>query len=1026
LNLRLASALLLAAVSSVCLAQRPVVAKMLDKPGVTIGLESIVFDAGISQQPGDPATGTGDFVVSSLGTSYKSQAARFTELRQNAEGAALAGRVQLTQPLDVEDFVGSTIDLVAPANTVILFQADSSLRITAPTGGRVELGLPVRIDDGTFARLASTDFVIASTAGGCKITLANATVLTPSATKTFDLGPVGLKSTGLADLVVNVANSEVSDWKLTLKQGTASLALDGLLTDTSKPLTVNVTNAQVDQDGQVSFEQAALAGPQVLKPAGLAGFEITVKQASVTMQNGQPVAANLVCDVLFPTDFKDSAGQRYRLTDLRANTAQNEGVVLEMVGQAPPMKWREISLTDLSGLALDLSTKRKPASVPNTVDNFVKDNAFVGLFVATGKIQLPETFLAASGDRVSVAVSNLAIESAGPTGSISLDGAAIQEIAGFGARDIAGSAKLTRGKFTSCTASAFLEVPLNGGGTGTTPGVKTKITFNDEGYVLVNIEPNDLPIEALGCKLNVQRGRLLIEPNKPAKVFVTGDLQFNVTPQMMVAPLPPELLGAVNGARLRVQDIGFDADGNVYLPTSGTLNLGQPVVIDLKVVKIEGRSIGFETQNNKLTGVTIGGGVELGEELGLPFSGGLDFGGLRIAKSNNPSKPIDMGLKELGIDLNINNALSVSGRLAFENRADFGNVFHGRAKLAISELPGFDIVFALGQRGWFVGGGGIIPTVTINIPTTGGPVPVMNIYGAYGGIGMNVEQKDPSEGRITSIDQMNCVQGQNLAQIGLIIGDQFTGNLWWGQTTVTLGFPALTIALAGQFSFLDTKTPDLVDNSYWDQADRVATVFASLDLSDLPNDLSFTVGGDTFLSVMERDNYLVALEGEFQMKLSKDEKYLRVGWEPAGQTPVRFSLGPGLPPNVKFTLKGGYELNLQNRTFGLDLDGKVEGDFGIQAEGTLVGRVRASLPESATGKFPLPSASGTLSFDGKASFPAFPDLSASCFARLNAELKPVSQKLRLTANGDVEAVVRVFGKRVSVEGRFDAILLEMK
>jgi hypothetical protein len=242
-------------------------------------------------------------------------------------------------------------------------------------------------------------------------------------------------------------------------------------------------------------------------------------------------------------------------------------------------------------------------------------------------------------------------------------------------------------------------------------------------------------------------------------------------------------------------------------------------------------------------------------------------------------------------------------------------------------------------------------------------------------------------------------------------------------TTVTVGFPALVLDLSGQFTFLDITAPYVADSEFFAEADRMATIYARLDLSELPNDASFIVGGDTFLSLLERENYFAALSGEVQMKVSKNEKYIRAGWEPAGQQPLRLDLMAS-NPNVDLDLKGGCQLDFQRSKFGFFIDGSVKFDIGaFEANGKLNGLVDGNLPTVSGTRITIPTATGRIHFKGSATFPDFPDLSAEAEAMLEARLREVSRKPQLSASGDIKAVVRVFGQPIDVDYELDEIVL---
>ncbi|MBC8063852.1 MAG: hypothetical protein H7Y17_03415, partial [Chlorobia bacterium] len=913
----------------------------------------------------------------------------------------------------------------------------------------VELGLPIRTEDGTYAALGATMLSLKKTAAAFEVECLGARIVRPAQNKKIDLGNVSLSTTGLADIRATVPDTGSTVWKATIRQAKVSVAMPEILVEDDKPWSATVAELSINQDGQVTFARADMDTGKTVSLANPTGFEVVVKAgSSIQMQDGVPVGFTLNCEVRFPEQITDATGRRLAL-DGNITAANGAGFLISL-NNPPDMKIKGF-LVKSTFIGIDLSATEALKSLPADTPDAVKAVGFIGGFIRSASITLPDTLTKTNGDPIVITGKHLLIEGEGLTGTLAVDNLGVGGVAGFEAKDVTGSVELKRSRITACTIKATLKIDfVPGPGLQGLSELETSIVMKDDGYLSVDIKPGEtLKFDAIGCELGIESGRLIVDNGEP-RIFVSGDLTIK-----NVAPIPgmPAVTQALQGAKFALDDIGFDSDGKLYLPSSGSINLANPLVLDFSVVKIIGRSIGFEADSNGLTAIILGGGVEMGDGLDLPVKGGITFEGLRIGKPAAGQNLPEISVGDIGIEFEINQLMSAAARIRFNNEEVLGragtpgakvpandplrSAFSGYAKLSIADLGGVDVFLMISDKAWFVGGGVETPPILIQIPPAppSPPYPLFNIYGFFGGFGINVVPRSPGQGRITDISQIKIVMGQNMAQAGMILGDPVTGNLWWGEGTLTVAFPSLILDLTAKLSFLDPKGPALVQASYWDEADRVARIFANLDLSKLP-DITFQAGGDFFLAVPTRKDSLFSLDGEVLLKISSQDNFLRVGWEPAGQKPIRFKLG-NMIDGVDLEVKGGFFIDFKELKAGLAFKGTLEADLGLSIDGDFAGQLNIKMPTEAQMRtaesngqslstFTLPDASGRLEFSGSVYFPDFPDIRASAYAQLEGEFTSTSERIKLKVDGTVEGYVRVFGKKIEASARFDETLLSVK
>ncbi len=1020
---------------SLCLGQsRPGSLILAEKAVLKISLENIVYAAGTPDDLSQPASGTTDVVIGAVGQTKRIAVCSFSGLKQKADKSV--DEISLTTSQDTihEDLLTSSIDLSIPKGTVMQKTA-GQFKFIKPAVGKPAFLMPMKNSEGARIRIEFDQLTATSVGNGFDLIIVGGHLSNTDLSSGINLGFGTLRSTAIVDVTVNnPGDSAPVKWLTSLRTVSIKSSIPGLATKEKEPIEAIVDSLSINQDGNITCSRANAKGGLKVECQNPTGFELTIREpSSLEFRDGIPIGFTLSCDLKLPPDVTDSDGDRIEIKGITLNASDESGLTVQ-VTKPLDLVWKGLTL-HADDFGLDLSNTKAFINIPTGAPAEVKDPSFCGLYIRQGKIELPTVMTTASGNPIRVRVQNFLVESKGITGIVTIqgniEGGQIESIGGFDAQNVGGSLTFKRNQITDCDLTGDIKLKWKGA-PASDPGSKfgVGLQFGDDGFFSVEVRNNEkLEYKPLGIEITLSRGQFIVDDGV-AKIFVSGKLKFKNVPGIDGIP---EVKQALDGTQISIKDFGFDSEGNIYLPSKGAITFGTPVVIDLKILKLEARSLGFETTNNELSAVLLSGGVDMGKDSGLPVSGNIDFEGLKIAKDGDDADSLpDISIGRLSVDLSVQEIMEASGTISYSNDKRFGPTFSGAAKLTIADMGGAGIKMLITPKAWFIGAGGKIPPVTVSLPPTptSPPVPLFNIYGFFGGFGYGIVAK-PGAGRISSIDQLDPLDNQVLMQAGLLLGDQATGNLWWGETTLTLGFPAVTVDLTGRFSFIDLKGPDLVDIDYWDQADRVASIYANLDLSKVPNDITFLVGGDLFFAIPTRKDQLVTLEGEALMKFSKNEAFIRAGWEKEGQRPLRLALGD-MMPGVDLELKGGFNLDLRRTLFEMEFSGDLTVDAGISIDASVDGSLRINFPSyesmkaGTRGALELPEGTGKLHISGKAYFDDFPDIRATAYANLNVEFNTPRHRKELFVDGAVKGSIRVFGFKQSLSSQFSESLMKVK
>jgi hypothetical protein len=814
-------------------------------------------------------------------------------------------------------------------------------------------------------------------------------------------------------------------WTFTIPQTKLELELPGALSADGKPLTFLVNNLQLSEGGDPTFGAAVLDPSSIKKLPllGQTGFELSIKNGTLAMDRGEITGLALSADLALPQSVTDKSGNRVTLQNL--NIEAKSGFLLSY---APPggspleLRWQGMGLKT-SGLALDFTATGKASNATGVAAN----ESWTGAFIPSATLELPAALGGGPGKPSTVNVTNFFLDGRGVSGTVTLTAGQTLTVGGFSARNPSGSLTLDANQVTEGTIRATLAIPKAG-------EIGVGVTVMSDGRFSVVAEPNQtLKLDGLGVDVKVQTARLSVDPNSGVgKFFLTGKLKFD-----------PQKLPALGGAEVGITDMGFDTLGKVYLPPSGKLDLKEPLVIDLKAVKISGREIGFEAPNGDFAAIKITGGVQFPKD--IPLTGDVEFKGLRIAKKPNGSPDPDVTVEGIHVDARMKGVGSLVGDIE-QRRApanapvtDLGSYFSGKAQVQLDALKGAGLGLTLlisDKKAWFIGGNVQLPAAAALKITPSQPI--LALYGFAGGFGYNVAKKPGFFGRVTTPgDELIFNQNGALVQAGVLLGDVAGGAAWWGEINLTGSFtgPVVDeIELAGRVTFLNDPTKNapryVARTSEWDEMDRTGYLVLSLE----PNVPRFTATAGIDFYIPTRSTALVGISGQSQLKFDPNARifYIALGWPeaPSNLKPLQVELAKVAGKNLQIGAKGGLlldfsgslgqnlpERKINGRAF---LDAYAKGDLGpVNAGVTLSGKINALMVYERAGRavFPEFTGDGRVALDGWIQVPVLGKAAAG--ASLDAELTRVLLVLDGKAYADFDTV---FGKK-----RFDAnVKVEIK
>ncbi len=883
-------------------------------------LDNIVPDPGVTWTPNVPLKGKGDLHLK-LGDAdvLNAQGVPFAGVVADANGQVQTTKTgyQFTKDIPWSNVMGAGTDITLKAPfTILVDVAAKRVSIT----DRAQATLPFSSGNGPAQCTLPNLNVTLDAATGCS--------LDTDVTLTQGLPP-GLSLAGFTiqltspHLHVQQPGSPI----LALKAQTVTVKTPIPNILTKQPLTLTGTGFQVDETGLPSFQSLQLAElpatpvqlasarlvhvaafapqPQVLElnqPMDF-GFEVlSVDNARMTKGQFDPgfkVHGNL----LLPSSMTDGKGGR----------AKVPGVTLQPFD---PKNLFAISNQGFTAVWTPLGPSM-PFSL--TVKQF--ELGVTGLHNITGSVQLPSGasgITTKDGKPASVDVQNFTIDSTGVFGTAGISNGSLDTLT-FPVDNINGSLSFDH----NALLGGSLGGTVNIGPVGSV-GVVVGLTRSG---VSVDVVPSDsLTWKDFGFQFKVVSGGVHLESGGVYQFLITGSLQLPAIPPVMESAL-----------ELDFKDLGVDRSGKF---SADEISLAKPCEMDLGIMSAHIDRFTYRPSDSV---IKLDGSVKLPDD--LPIKAEVGFNGLEI----RPGPKI--AVNDIDVDAGILGAGHVHAHLVFNGddktwqANHLKNVMAGDAQLNIDALMGAGINARFliakgdpdGRSVWLVAAGLDLPPPGIQFPP---PIPLA-FMGFSGGFGHNVKLAAGDKGKLESYAY---APGNELLQAGCSIADT-TQTMFWGDFTLTIGFPRFSLDLQGDVAL---QTPRTNPHPDWASLDR----HGHADINwDGPSD-TFRASGTVDYAFPTRGAKLFDAHGSLDLLISPDEGHLFVGW-PMDQNPIQVTVWPSI------TAKGGLGLTLYNpqHEHRLDAGFDVSERFGV-LKGEIAGTLGSAVDDH--GHF-------TIDISGKAS-----------------------------------------------------------
>jgi len=451
------------------------------------------------------------------------------------------------------------------------------------------------------------------------------------------------------------------------------------------------------------------------------------------------------------------------------------------------------------GVKLDLSRQSSPGEI--IAAGF--DESFIGLFLQSASIQLPESLTQDSGNPIVLELRNAVIGDGGISGVVSITAPLSAKLSGFQLELTEGSLEFRQNAIISSSLAGILQVPffdepltialsLTSGG-----GFHASLGQADEDGLL------ELPIPGLGILTLSSIG--FVDDEQGTAIVLSGILKLTVLS-------PPQ-----QWPEIELQDLRIDASGNVQLP-NGWIDLQEPAGFSLFGFGFEMTRIGFGNMEDGRRWVGFSGGVQL-----LPsLPTGVSVEGLRIIwNPEDPDEPPQITLQGVGVELTLPGVLQFDGDVAFITEGE-ERYFKGNASLDIIPIGiSIDASVKIGRN--------LEPdyrymytfmdlTLPIGIPLFATGTAFYGFSGLYGmNIGPSAQKSDwygwyagpPEEFNVTNSGKWIGENDGKALGAGLTIGTLFdTGRVVSAKGLFALILPGPVIILHGMANFLSTP-PDV-------------------------------------------------------------------------------------------------------------------------------------------------------------------------------------------------------------------------
>jgi hypothetical protein len=773
----------------------------------------------------------------------------------------VGGTIVLPSAIQVKGIVESGCDLSIPKGTFIDVMPTGSgglyVEFVPKNSDKITLDLPIKISKSGTKSKAQAAISKLKIEGDGSFDINGDISFNASSGDSIPLGPVALTKCVLKYRWWRLAGQS-GQFSVNVVSAEANIAVDGA----NSPLRVTVSNAQIDNDGTLSFQNATYAAPQTNAPSILflspLDFEYTPKSVQASMTKNVITSLSATGELKLPQRFSampTGPPQRVVFANVKldyddvdpSDPSKGRDLLVTVPAQTQDrtLYWDGFALSIPKATAgnnsfvLDLSSKRNP-KVLKTVNGRTIPDDWKGLYIDSAKIDFP-TNLKKQNQIPNIGIEKCSIDGEGFSGELSIedpDGIPGLRVP-YGNLDDSKvtslSAKFYQNRISSFGAEGTLRIDEIGA------DLNVGFTVTSTGAVSILVDTS-APISLGGSpdiQVKFERGTVWLNGDGKHKISLSGAIHIADSPTQA-------LLKPVAGASLSIDGLAFNE--KMELSVDGvTLDLPVPYTREVGPVTLSLSQVGFSREYKQLNG----GGSEAylqfrftGDVIvkDLPISGGISFDGLTVSKHG-----AELGGVEISVDIAGIGNFYVSMSNDTYQLKDLTNavreeipIYTGSGGFFLSALgpsgPGAAINFSCWKDGWY-GEVNLAASPAIKLGSTG-----LEIRAGRIGLGHNVES---STGKFFGIpgpngdyklvprnpynDQPNAPPDwQKWIFVAGVRFADLNGDAIWGDLVLTAAWGnGVVIDISGKAAF--TTPYDPAPNALTKPQDRLITLTLNYD-----------------------------------------------------------------------------------------------------------------------------------------------------------------------------------------------------
>ncbi len=762
----------------------------------------------------------------------------------------------LGSPLRLDDLRGSGVDIELASGSTVRFESGQAV-----FSGTLTAVTPLRDGSGNRLRLSrSGSFTI----GADCLDLDLSGLQVPAASRSLSLAGYHLR---LDQLGIRFSGE---DFHLDLGNLPIDMGLPGILGKVALPLSVQAEGLspgeglRIDRDGLPSFRAFEFAprggvGDVTIPPIEIPqvdGLSLLPRMVDLEVVRGRLGEFRFEADLSLPTPV----GDPLVLDSLRFDTP---GALVTLFPRevedpaalAVDQAWGDLAL-QAHRVLVDLSTEASYTVLPQAEQDAVFGPGasdleprvrtrvllpgWVGILFPRLELRMPH--LGQGHGAPAFTGAGVLLDRDGLTGSFTLAEGTEFELFGFGAL-LGGFVRFEGGEVVESRVTGEILLPFF-----QDAALPFVLRLSATGAVSVELD-TDLVIDQpdLGFDLVVRGGTLTVAADGvSAALSLDGAFVFT------------EAIPALAGTTLDFAGMRFRPDGPPALPRGG-LGVRSPPEVDLGFFRLGVQRVELGLDGDAPS-LTLTGRIDFGDGLPVERAG---FDGLTISRGEDGRPSLTIG----GMHL----VAGVPGVARFEGALDeiTRDEIRGGVHLSLPvlgpEVAGGGMQLVVGNGYWFAAG-------TLSLPGTGVPLgPTgLQLYAITAGMGENVRLRENWQDKGVTYQDIRREPGGFVFLAGVDIGTPDLYSMWGDLELVVQTRPHVRVNLHGDLCLLEAR-----NGNECTLGRQAITGAAELEYeSGTP---SFTAKLAADVAFPSRSHDLITGTGDFELKFSPREQYVRVG-----------------------------------------------------------------------------------------------------------------------------------------------------